>query len=64
MLVACHASKRLGRMNTIKAQGTLTKKLQWDPSSISMPKLLKGGKGLRGMGWVSLLPLEQLVRKT
>jgi hypothetical protein len=51
-------------MNTIKAQGTLTKKLQWDPSSISMPKLLKGGKGLRGMGWVSLLPLEQLVRKT
>jgi hypothetical protein len=45
MLVAPHASKQLGRVNTIEAQGTLTKKLQWDPSSICMPKLLEGGNG-------------------
>jgi hypothetical protein len=49
MLVAPFASKQLGCENIIEAWGTLIKKLQGDFSSISMPKLLKGGMGSKGM---------------
>jgi hypothetical protein len=50
MLVAPFASKQPRCEITIEAWGTLRKKLQGDPDSISMAKLLKEGMGFGGMG--------------